>query len=73
MGNFKELRVWQRGVRLATEVYAITQQGNFARDFGLSNQIQRAVVSISSNIAEGDERNTDKEAVLFQCGKRLGG
>lgn len=65
MGNFKELRVWQRGVRLATEIYKITKQTPFARDYGLSNQIQRAAVSISSNIAEGDERGSNRESVRF--------
>ena len=39
MGNFKELRVWQRGLRLATSIYAITKQTPFAKDYGLSNQI----------------------------------
>ena len=65
MGNFKELRVWQRGVLLATEIYKITKQIPFAKDYGLSNQIQRAGVSISSNIAEGDERGTNRESVRF--------
>lgn len=65
MGNFKELRVWQRGVALATEIYRITKKTPFARDYGLSNQIQRAAVSISSNIAEGDERGTNKESIRY--------
>lgn len=65
MGNFKELRVWQRGVRLATEIYSITKKEPFVKDFGLSNQIQRATVSISSNIAEGDERGSNKESIRY--------
>lgn len=65
MGKFKELRVWQESLELATIVYGITKKGPFSKDFGLANQIQRAVVSISSNIAEGDERRTNKESVHY--------
>lgn len=65
MGNFKELRVWQEALELATTIYSISKEGSFAKDFGLSNQIQRAVVSISSNIAEGDERRTRNESIHF--------
>ena len=65
MGNFKKLIVWQDGVNLAANIYHVTRWENFRRDYGLSNQIQRAGVSISSNIAEGDERKTNREAVHF--------
>jgi len=63
--KFKELRVWQKGKDLAVYIYRITNTGDFARDYGLRDQIRRAVVSIPSNIAEGDERETDKEAVRY--------
>lgn len=65
MGKFKDLRVWQEAVELATIIYQLTRQEPFSKDYGLCNQIQRAVVSISSNIAEGDERRTHKEAIHF--------
>ena len=65
MGNFKELRVWQDAVKLAKDIYQATRLEPFVKDFGLCNQIQRAAVSISSNIAEGDERGTNKEAIRF--------
>ena len=65
MGNFKGLRVWQDGLYLVEKIYLMTRQEPFSRDFGLCNQIQRAAVAVPSNIAEGDERNTDKEAVYF--------
>jgi four helix bundle protein len=65
MGKFKELRVWQDGVDLAEEIYEITGIEPFFKDYGLCNQIQRAAVSISSNIAEGDGRGTDRESVYF--------
>ena len=54
MGKFKELRVWQDSVELAKKIYLVTNQADFAKDYGLKDQIRRAVVSISSNIAEGD-------------------
>jgi len=65
MGNFKELRVWNDAVGLATDIYKITSQKPFCNDYGLCNQIQRAAVSIASNIAEGDDRGTNKEAIYF--------
>ncbi len=65
MGEFRELRVWQRSKDLAVYIYSVTGVGEFSRDFGLRDQIRRAVVSIASNIAEGDELNTNKQAVHF--------
>jgi len=47
--KFKELRVWQKGKELAVYIYRITNTGDFARDYGLRDQIRRAVVSIPSN------------------------
>ncbi len=65
MGNFRELTVWQDAKDLAVEIYRITEQGDFKKDFSLKDQIRRAAVSIASNIAEGDERFTNKEAIRF--------
>lgn len=65
MGAFHDLKVWQDGKQLAVAVYKITQSGHFNRDFGLRDQLRRASVSIPSNIAEGDERDTNKDAVRF--------
>ena len=65
MGNFKELRVWQEGINLSANIYHITRQEPFVKDYGLSNQIQRASVSIPSNIAEGNERGSEKETAYF--------
>ena len=63
MGRFQELRVWQRSKDLAVYIYKQTSHGKFAKDFGLRDQLRRASVSIPSNIAEGDELGTDKQAV----------
>lgn len=65
MGNFKKLRVWKDGLNLSANIYHLTHKQPFAKDYGLCNQIQRASVSIASNIAEGDERGTNREAVYF--------
>ena len=65
MSGFRDLVVWQRAKDLAVQVYKLTQGGPFGRDFGFRDQIRRAVVSVPSNIAEGDERGTNKEAVHF--------
>ena len=54
--RFEELIAWQKARTLSREIYEITRRGAFARDFGLSGQIQRAAVSIMPNIAEGFER-----------------
>jgi four helix bundle protein len=56
--RFEDLIAWQKARELTKAVYLSTQKGNFAKDFGLSGQIQRASVSIMSNIAEGFERNS---------------
>ena len=52
-------------MNLTEGIYNITRKGKFSKDFGLGNQIQKASVSIASNIAEGDERNTNKESIHF--------
>lgn len=65
MHNYKNLEVWKRSVELATEIYSLT--GHFPKDekYGLVSQIRRCSVSISSNIAEGAGRGSDKEFKLF--------
>ena len=65
MGKFRELRVWQRAKDLAVYIYKNTTLGKFSKDYGLRDQIRRAAVSIPSNIAEGDELGTDKQAIRF--------
>ena len=63
--GFKQLKVWAEARDLAVEVYRLSSAGLLAKDFGLRDQLRRAAVSIPSNIAEGDERDTDKDAVRF--------
>jgi len=54
--RFEDLIAWQKARELTRAIYEVTRQGAFAKDYGLSGQIQRAAVSIMSNIAEGFER-----------------
>ena len=63
MGKFEDLRVWQRAKDLAVFIYKLTDHGEFFKDFGLRDQIRRAAVSVPSNIAEGDELDSDKQSV----------
>jgi len=64
MGNgFKNLKVWPEAKRLAVAVYRMSSTGPLAKDFGLRDQLRRAAVSVPSNIAEGDERDTDKDSI----------
>lgn len=63
--RFEDVKAWQRARDLVREVYILSRKCNFARDFGLRDQIQRAAVSVMSNIAEGFERYSDKELIQF--------
>ena len=65
MHNYLELKIWQRSRILVKEVYQLTDLFPKNQQYGLTNQIQRAAVSIPSNIAEGAGRNTKKEFVRF--------
>jgi four helix bundle protein len=63
--SFEEILSWQKSREFNKWIYVITAQENFKKDFDFVRQIRRASLSISSNIAEGFERNTDKEFVYF--------
>jgi four helix bundle protein len=63
MGDFRKLFVWQKSKELAIKIYNLTKTQSIAKDYGLRDQIQRASVSIPANIAEGDEVDTDKQAI----------
>ena len=68
MGNFKtfeEIIAWQKARLFNKQIYDITNKDLFKKDFELVRQIRKVSVSITSNIAEGFERNTDKEFIYF--------
>ena len=60
--SFEDLEVWQRGCRLAVDVF---QTFATCRNFTMQDQVQRAALSVPSNVAEGYERNSNKEFVRF--------
>ena len=63
--RFEDIIAWQKARELTRQIYASSKAGEFARDFGLRDQIQRASVSTMGNIAEGFERGGDKEFIQF--------
>lgn len=65
MRRFEDLPAWQAGRALVCEICKATRERPFSRDFGLCDQIRRAAVSITSNIAEGRERGTTRDLTRF--------
>ena len=63
--KFEDIQAWKDAIALADSIYAATREPSFARDFGLCDQMRRAAVSISSNIAEGFERESSQEFMRF--------
>ena len=63
--GFRDLLVWQMAKDLAVTVYRASENEDLKKDFGLRDQIRRSAVSVASNLAEGDERGSDREAVRF--------
>ena len=63
--SFQDLIAWQKARILTATIYKVTSEGSFARDFGLKDQIRRAAVSVTSNIAEGFERGRPAEFHQF--------
>jgi len=63
--RFEEIEAWKTARELTRMIYSLTDQGQFAKDFGLRNQIQRATVSVMSNIAEGFESQTQAQFLEY--------
>ena len=63
MGNYRDLKVWIRSKELAVKVYEISNQGLISKNFGLRDQIRRSALSVTSNIAEGDALNSDRQGI----------
>ncbi|MBT3234243.1 MAG: four helix bundle protein [Calditrichaeota bacterium] len=63
--RFEDIEAWQKARELTKQIYALSNDGQSARDFGLRDQIRRASVSIMSNIAEGFGRGGNKEFAQF--------
>jgi four helix bundle protein len=63
--RFEDVPVWREAINLGQRIYAFTQQTPFQRQRSLRDQIERAAVSVSNNIAEGFERGTTQELITF--------
>src|SRR5687768_9276324 len=65
MKDFKKLRIWQKGFEIAVKAYKLTSSFPKSELYGLTSQINRAAVSVISNIAEGSSRASDKDNQRF--------
>ncbi|MBC7867571.1 MAG: four helix bundle protein [Gloeobacteraceae cyanobacterium ES-bin-316] len=65
MHNFKELKIWQRSMKLAEDVYRLCASFPKAEIYGLSSQLKRCAVSVPSNISEGAGRATNAQFKYF--------
>lgn len=63
--RFEDIEAWQLGRELKKLVYKVSKVGEFAKDFALKEQIRRAAMSITANIAEGFERDGNREFIQF--------
>ena len=63
--TFEDLQSWQEARRLTRDIYTLTRKEEVSRDFGLCGQVQRAGVSVMSNIAKGFERRHVQEKLQF--------
>ena len=72
--RFEDLPVWNSAIDLAVQIYDLTSKPAFSGRYSLKDQIERAAVSVSNNIAEGFERGTNKELLsfLYICGGSAG-
>jgi len=63
--KFEDLRIWQLALKATKEIYNITSNKEFLKDSALRYQIRRAIISVSSNIVEGFEKNNNNEFIRF--------
>ena len=63
--RFEDLPIWQEARKLAEDVYTVSRDGDFSKDFRLKNQIRDSSVSVMSNIAEGFENQTTKQFIRY--------
>ncbi|PRZ24084.1 four helix bundle protein [Flavobacterium granuli] len=63
--SFEEFEVYIKGIQLAKLVFKLLENKTFEKEFGFQNQIKRAVISITNNIAEGSEYNSNKQLIKY--------
>jgi len=65
INRFEDLKIWKLALKITKEIYDLTSEKKFSRDFVLVDQIRRAIISVSSNIVEGFEKNNNNEFIRF--------
>jgi four helix bundle protein len=63
--KFEELGIWKLSLKITKEIYDLTSKKEFSKDFNLKDQIRKAIISVSSNIVEGFEKNNNNEFIRF--------
>ena len=63
--KFEDLNIWKLSLKITKLIYDVSSNKYFIKDFGLKDQIRRAVVSISSNVVEGFEKNNNNEFIRY--------
>jgi len=63
--KFEELNIWKLALKITKEIYNLTAKKEFSRDFRLKDQIRGAIISVSSNIVEGFEKNNNNEFIRY--------
>ncbi|MFH0819992.1 MAG: four helix bundle protein [bacterium] len=63
--NFEDLNIWKLSLKITKEIYDLTSKSGFSHDFALRDQIRRAIISVSSNITEGFEKNNNNEFIRY--------
>jgi four helix bundle protein len=63
--KFEDLPIWQLALKITKEIYELTNKKEFSKDFSLRDQIRGAIISVSSNIVEGFEKNNNNEFIRF--------
>ena len=65
IARFEDIKAWQASRELNKKIYSVSKKGDFGKDFSLVDQIRRASISVMSNIAEGYERDSNKQFIVF--------
>ncbi len=63
--SFEDIAAWKAARELTKQIYSVSKEGQFSRDYGLQDQIQKATTSIMANIAEGFDGGSDREFIRF--------
>ena len=63
--KFEDLEIWKEAVKMGVMIYRVTEEGKMSKDFSARDQLRRAAISVSNNIAEGFEYNNNRLFVRF--------